>query len=143
MALFLGVIRGYNFIMIDLLLLLAQSQTTLNEPLPTQIGTCTQTFIEDISYRLASLDDNGVYIPMPGSGSAVTFANGGYQVSYDHVPAIHQSLREDPVRICLKFIPDCSEAKPGDERGKIYLTTNLRTGMSWELPDSQHSCGGA
>lgn len=128
--------------MIDLLLLIAQSQM-INEPLPTKIGTCTQTFIEDISYRLGSFDENEVWIPSPGSGSSVTFANDGYQVSYDHVPAIHQSRREDPVRICLTYIPDCSDAYPGDKRGKIYLTTNLRTGQSWELPDSQHSCGGA
>ena len=129
--------------MIDLLLLIAQIQIPINEPLPTQIGTCTQTFIKDISYRLGSYDENEVLIPMPGSGSSVTFANGGYQVSYDHVPAIHQSRREDPVRICLIFIPDCSDASPGDERGRVYLTTNLRTGKSWKLPDSQHSCGGA
>jgi hypothetical protein len=129
--------------MIDLLLFVVQTQTLINEPLPTKIGTCSQSFIEDISYRLGSYDENAVWIPMSGSGSSVTLANGGYQVSYDHVPAIHQSQREDPVRICLIFIPDCSEASPGDERGRVYLTTNLRTGKSWELPDSEHSCGGA
>ena len=32
---------------------------------------------------------------------------------------------------------------PGDDRGKIYKATNLRTNESWEAPDSQHSCGGA
>ena len=26
---------------------------------------------------------------------------------------------------------------------KVYRATNLRTGESWEAPDSQHSCGGA
>lgn len=32
---------------------------------------------------------------------------------------------------------------PGDNRGKIYTTTNMRTVKSWTLPDSEHRCGGA
>lgn len=38
------------------------------------------------------------------------------------------------VRICLVSLPaDCLS---GDDRGKVYATTNLRTGASWEMPDS-------
>jgi hypothetical protein len=31
----------------------------------------------------------------------------------------------------------------GDNRGRVYRTTNLRTHKSWKLPDSEHMCGGA
>ena len=122
---------------------LAWSTPSLAAPLPQKVGTCTQTFVKEVSYRLASLDDNGVLIPSPGSGSAIKFTNGGYQVGYDHVAAIHASRQDDPVRVCLTSIPDCSHARAGDKRGRVYLTTNLRTGSSWERPDSSHQCGGA
>ncbi len=47
----------------------------------------------------------------------------------------------DPVEMCLVSIPrDCPV---GDDRGREYRTTNLRTRKSWRLPDSEHSCGGA
>jgi hypothetical protein len=32
---------------------------------------------------------------------------------------------------------------PGDHRGKLYTTTNLRTEEAWTLPDAEHGCGGA
>lgn len=111
--------------------------------LPRKIGDCSETFVKEINYRLASVDANEVYIPVPGSGSSSTFTNGGYQVSYETVGAIHRSRRDDKVRMCLIFIPDCSHARPSDKRGRVYRTTNLRTSESWTLPDSQHSCGGA
>jgi hypothetical protein len=77
----------------------------------------------------------------PGSGSAVMFGNGGYQVDYDTVPAIEQSRAGDPVRMCLVSVPQgCPK---GDDRGKVYRTTNLRTHQSWSLADSTHMCGGA
>lgn len=114
-----------------------------NEPLPTKVGTCSHTIIREISYRLGEYDKNNVFIPKPDTGSAITFENNGYQVSYDHVPAIHESRRGDPVRVCLTYIPDCSGVHPSDKRGKLYLTTNLRQYMSWELHDSPHMCGGA
>jgi hypothetical protein len=47
----------------------------------------------------------------------------------------------DKVKLCLVSLPE--DCPPGDDRGKIYRATNLRTGESWEAPDSQHSCGGA
>jgi hypothetical protein len=75
------------------------------------------------------------------SGSAVTFNNGGYNVSYDLVDAIRDSRIGDHVMICLVYAPkDCP---PGDDRGKTYTVTNLRTLESWTLPDSEHMCGGA
>lgn len=112
-------------------------------PLPRKIGVCSETFVREINYRLSSEDANGVHVPIPGSGSSITFTNGGYQVSYDTIGAIHRSRPDDKVSVCLTFSPDCSHAKPGDRGGRIYRTTNLRTGESWILPDHQHSCGGA
>lgn len=104
------------------------------DDLPTAIGECMTSSIVEITGRLQGDTDFD-------SGTAVVFANDGWQVSYDRELAIIGSRVGDPVEICLVELPqDCP---PGDERGKIYTTTNLRTGESWTLPDSQHSCGGA
>ncbi|HEY5070522.1 MAG TPA: hypothetical protein VII63_00680 [Caulobacteraceae bacterium] len=106
--------------------------------MPHRVGQCVATRIAQVTTRL---QDGPSGRPMPGSGSAVRFANGGYQVSYDTIPAVERSRRGDPVRMCLVSVPrDCP---PGDTRGGEYATTNLRTGQSWRLPDSEHSCGGA
>jgi hypothetical protein len=107
-------------------------------PLPSRIGQCTRTAISRIGQRL---EDGSTGRPIPGSGSAVSFANGGSQVSYEEVPQILRSRRGDPVRICLVSLP--KNCPPGDDRGRVYRTTNLRTHQSWTLPDSEHMCGGA
>jgi hypothetical protein len=100
--------------------------------LPSRVGQCSETTIKSIGYRL---------IGARGSGSAVTYDNGGYQVSYETVPGIRKSRRGDRVRLCLVELPvDCPK---GDARGKIYKATNLRTGATWELADAEHGCGGA
>jgi hypothetical protein len=119
-------------------LLLGCSAVAVAAPLPTRVGECSESTIARIGERL---QDGVTGQPMPGSGSAVTFANRGYQVSYDEEPAILHSRRGDPVRICLVKLPQ--NCPPGDHRGRVYTTTNLRTGGSWTLPDSEHSCGGA
>lgn len=106
--------------------------------LPQRLGQCTETTISKIGQRL---EDSATRRPIPGSGSAVGFANRGSQVSYDEVPAIQHSRRGDRVRMCLVKLPE--DCPPGDQRGRVYATTNLRTGESWTLPDSEHSCGGA
>ena len=105
-------------------------------PLPRHVGQCAVTRIKDVETRLQDGDQ-----PVPDSGSAVQFVNGGYQVSYETVRAITHSRAGDPVRMCLIVIP--RPCPPGDHRGRIYKTTNLRTHGSWTLPDSEHSCGGA
>ncbi len=55
--------------------------------------------------------------------------------------AVDRSRPGDPVRICLVSIP--KHCPPGDNRGRTYKTTNLRTHRAWTLPDSEHMCGGA
>ena len=107
--------------------------------LPKAVGECVTTTIEKISDRFgAPIGDS----PRPdGMGSAVVFANGSSQVSHDWEAALARSRVGDKVRMCLVSIPkDCP---PGDDRGRRYTTTNLRTGEAWTLPDSQHMCGGA
>lgn len=108
------------------------------DSLPTQVGQCVNTTIKDVTARLV---DGTTNKPIPGSGSAVDFVNGGYQVSYDTIAAISQSRAGDPVTMCLVSLPKGCPA--GDDRGKTYKTTNLRTHGTWTLPDSEHSCGGA
>ena len=106
--------------------------------LPVRIGQCSTTTVKQVETRLM---DGATNQPMPGSGSAIEFANGGYQVSYDQVPAVDRSRPGDPVTMCLVSVP--RHCPPGDDRGRMYKTTNLRTRGSWTLPDAEHECGGA
>jgi len=109
----------------------------LSAELPTRVGACVVTKVKQVETRLM----DGTNKPVPGSGSAIAFVNGGYQVSYDQVPAVDASRPGDRVRMCLVSIPrDCP---PGDTRGRSYRTTNLRTRRAWTLPDAEHMCGGA
>jgi len=112
----------------------ARAEITANDPLPTRILTCGGSAITEIGGRLEG-DANF------SSGASVFFRNGGSQVSYEKEPAIIKSRKGDHVLICLVFIPD--HCPPGDNRGKTYTTTNLRTLESWTLPDSEHMYGGA
>ncbi|MBV8337389.1 MAG: hypothetical protein JO358_18495 [Alphaproteobacteria bacterium] len=117
---------------------LLQIGVAVADPLPTTIGQCTNTTIKEVTSRL---EDSTTHQWIPGSGSAVDFANGGYQVSYDTVAAIIKSRPGDPVKMCLVSIP--RGCPPGDNRGRMYKTTNLRTHGVWTLPDAEHRCGGA
>jgi hypothetical protein len=102
--------------------------------LPSRVGACAESTINRSGGRLEG-DEHFE------SGTGVSYANGGAQVSYEKEWGIIRSAVGDPVRICLVSIP--KGCPPGDDRGKVYRTTNLRTGESWKLPDSQHMCGGA
>lgn len=112
----------------------ARAAITPYDPLPTHILTCGGSVITGIGPRLEG--DSSF-----SSGTSVFYRNGGAQVSYDKIPAIIKARRGDHVLICLVFKPE--KCPPGDNRGKIYTATNLRTLESWTLPDSEHSCGGA
>ncbi len=126
-------IRGVSAVAVGSVFALAISQNgAMSASLPIAVGECVQTTITAIGTRLEGT---------PGSGSAVEFANGGSQVSYDEVAAISRSQQGDAVRMCLVSIPQ--GCPPGDNRGREYKTTNLRTHASWTLADSEHSCGGA
>ena len=104
--------------------------------LPAKPGQCVSTQVASVTPRLEG--------EPPGSfesGTAVNFTNGGHQVSYNREAALIASRPGDRVVMCLTKIPrDCP---PGDDRGREYTVTNLRTRASWSLSDSQHLCGGA
>lgn len=136
--------KSGSFGLIAALVVLAQAaeapaqRRVRNDPPPARVGTCAYTFVRAVTQRL---EDGRTHRVIPNSGSAVEFGNGVYQVSYDQVPAVNNSRRGDHVFICLIKLPE--NCPPGDDRGKIYTATNLRTLESWTLPDAQHMCGGA
>lgn len=102
------------------------------QDIPSDVGQCVRTSIEEITSRLEGV---------PDSGDVVVYANGIVGVSYDVVTGLRMSRAGDPVELCLTALPqDCP---PGDERGKVYSATNLKNDESWELPDASHMCGGA
>ncbi len=99
------------------------------------VGACGDARIDAIGARLTVMEGK------PLNGTSVGFTNGVRQVSYDREPAIIGSRLGDPVHVCLASIPP--HCPPGDDRGRIYDVTNLRTRQRWTLPDAEHSCGGA
>lgn len=107
-------------------------------PPPTRVGKCSNTSVAKVMTRLK---DGITGKPILGSGTSIEFTNGIYLVSYDMVPEAESSKPRDPVKLCLISIP--KNCPPGDNRGKVYTATNLRTKKTFTLPDSQHSCGGA
>ncbi len=124
----------------------AYAHEILNAPelggteLPISVGQYAITEITEISTRFGGELKRPENEP-DSSGSAVTYANKGYQVSYDFIQALADSRVGDTVLLRLASVP--RNCPPGDNRGRIYSATNLRTGGSWLLPDAQHSCGGA
>jgi hypothetical protein len=116
---------------------IAHAEVTANDPLPTEVLRCGGNTIAEIGPRLEG-DTNFE------TGAHVWLKNGGVTVAYQEDPAlsaIRNSKVGDHVLVCLVFVPKNCPA--GDDRGKIYTITNLRTLESWTLPDSQHACGGA
>lgn len=109
--------------------------------LPQKVGQCVETTIRKISDRFGQ-----TLSPFPSKdgfdpGTSIVYENGGHQVSYAKETSVLRSKVGDRVRMCLVEIPkDCP---PGDDRGRVYNTKNLRTGEAWTLSDSQHLCGGA
>ena len=76
--------------------------------LPTSEGSCAWSHISSLEQRLQDMT-NGLF--MPGSGSAVRFSDGGYQVSYAEIGEIARSKVGDPVLVCLVRIPKCRFGK--------------------------------
>ena len=102
------------------------------QQIPTEIGQCVKTTITEHGTRLQGVADSGDIVGYPGDL---------YGISYGVVDGLKGSRVGDPVKLCLVSVPgDCP---PGDDRGKVYSGFNPRTGLSWELPDAGHLCGGA
>jgi hypothetical protein len=127
----IGLLAALALIQLDAAALLAQRGPSY--PI-VRVGQCVNSRIVAVHARLEG-------DPNFESGVGVELANGIYGVSYESVPAVRRSRVGDRVRSCLVAIP--RHCPPGDDRGRMYRTTNLRTRQSWTLPDSQHSCGGA
>lgn len=104
---------------------------------PTRVGTCAFTTVRKVTQRL----EDGTHHPVANTGSNIGLANGVWGVSYDEIAAVNASRVGDPAMTCLVRLP--RHCPPGDQRGKMYTTTNLRTEESWTLPDAEHQCGGA
>ncbi|WP_375383287.1 lysozyme inhibitor LprI family protein [uncultured Sphingomonas sp.] len=101
----------------------------------SRVGRCETTKLDHISERLEPVEGE------KPDGMSLGYADGVRQVSYDRDPAVLRSRLGDPVRVCLASIP--SHCPPNDERGRVYRIRNLRTGVTWRLPDAEHECGGA
>ncbi|CAL78174.1 hypothetical protein BRADO4431 [Bradyrhizobium sp. ORS 278] len=108
---------------------------------PTKIGECAERTIASISTRFNEKLPSRPPRPGKDGGSFVQYTSKHTQVSYDWSAVLAHSKIGDRVRMCLVSIPkDCP---PGDDRGRVYETTNLRTNESWTMPDDPHMCGGA
>lgn len=109
----------------------------LDQAIPQKIGDCAMTHIARLTTRFGKPLKGA----SPDDGTAIGFANKGWQVSYGAVDGAYSAEVGDPVVMCLVSIPrDCPK---GDDRGRVYYTLDARVGGTWSLPDSQHSCGGA
>lgn len=106
-----------------------------------KIGECTVSTLREKSYRLCAPDDHGVCIPGADSGTSIVLANGMYGVSYDLEKGFDRVEEGDVIVACLTGVPkDCPA---GDDRGYTWDFIDHRSGTKWNLPDSEHMCGGA
>ncbi|WP_315812793.1 hypothetical protein [Bradyrhizobium sp. SZCCHNR2028] len=78
---------------------------------------------------------------MMDPGKHVLYQNGAEQIDAEWNAAVAHSKLGDPVRLCTVSKP--KQCPPGDDRGRIYKATNLRTKETWQISESWHSCGGA
>ena len=104
--------------------------------MPRRVGACATTVIPAIGRRF------GAPLMRPKSkatddGTGVELGNGVHGVSNDFDPAVANAKVGDPRETCPVSIPK------GDDRGKVFTTTNLRTKDFRPLGDSRHLCGGA
>ncbi|WP_284419369.1 MULTISPECIES: hypothetical protein [unclassified Bradyrhizobium] len=116
-----------------------------------KIGACAETTITKISdrgekplsptpFKLGEkLDEDGE--PLMDQGTYVQYQNGAEQIDAEWIAGVAHSKLGDPVRLCTVWKP--KKCPPGDDRGRIYKATNLRTKETWQMSESWHSCGGA
>ena len=77
---------------------LASTTSALARGLPKYVGQCSLTRVEKVEPRLF---DGLTNQPILGSGSVITFANRGHQVSYEQNNQVDNSHSGDLVRMCL------------------------------------------
>lgn len=101
------------------------------------VGECFTTSVMRVTTRLAYT--NGA--PFRGSGSALIYSDGVYQVRYAQVPGMDESHPGDSVTLCVhSHDPTC---RSSSWRGNDYDAYDHRTGDIWRASDSEHSCAGA
>lgn len=116
-----------------------QHPEVIDGDLPKVLGHCTRTKIISITGRFGET----LKWPPPKdvNGTAVRYANGANQVSYNYEEQVARSHIGDDVLLCLSTIP--RHCPPGDSRGREYSSTKIEDYSSWIMSDSQHMCGGA
>jgi len=103
---------------------------------PERPGECAGTRIAEVTTRFG----NPVGYSNEDEGTAITFENGGYQVSYSR-DGLQEAKAGDRVVVCMmSVLHDCPN---GDDRGNLFYTLDLETNGQWTLTDTQHMCGGA
>jgi hypothetical protein len=128
--------RATIFGLMGLGLALCLAQAHADEP-PRRVGDCLVTTIKEIGHRLDGVNDSGSLVAYYLRSKGVDL----FQVSNDESAVVRAWRKGDAVRVCLVSLPrDCPA---GDDRGKLYRTTNLRTHTSWTEANASHSCGGA
>jgi hypothetical protein len=121
----------------------AQTRVKVKPPI------CETTVVTSVSHGCSKADSMGksndpddAWSCAGALSSGISYANGKGQVGgYANVPAMENSRIGDRVRLCLvSFLTGCPA---GDDRGREYTATNLRTHNRWKKFDASHMCGGA
>lgn len=99
-------------------------------------GTCVSTKISKIGHRLEGNDDFSRQ-----SGSAVTFANGVFLVSYNESKVVRAANVGDSVLLCPVATQQGCRATSAPTR--TVLMMHRKTSNFWKAYTSSHSCDGA
>jgi hypothetical protein len=97
----------------------------------TIVGNCVITKVISVSNRLENT---------PGSGSAVTLANGVSLNGYEQLQAIDTMKPGEAIKLCLKEIEKGCKHK--EDADKVYMIKNPKNNETAELGDSSAQCHG-
>ncbi len=125
-------------------------------PPPRIVGTCSNTFIQQVTSRF------GAETNQFGSDSGILhFTNGvvvylyrslrttsGWGISHESQPISLSMARRmfstnDPVKLCLEYVPSKCREISGDPRGDIYYISDYITNDSAYGHVGRNGCGGA
>lgn len=105
--------------------------------IPAKHAQCSRTRIKSVTTRFGE----AVTYDNDADGTAVTYENGGFVISYDREEGLYSAKEGQPVIMCLLSVPyDCPD---GDDRGRFYYTLSLEANADWVVADAHHMCGGA
>ena len=99
--------------------------------MPVRLGRCVMTTVKEAQAEQS--ESTIAYTATTQDGKS------GSQVADRYIVGVYNSKHGDSVKICLKSVPtDCAF---GDWKGRVYSATNMRTGETWDAPDSRLTCG--